>query len=433
MTEINMKITREDLKDNKIKLTIEVEAARLALAIDEVYAKLAPTVKISGFRPGKAPKNIVEKEVGSERFQSEVLDIILPQTYYDAIVKENLEPVGAPEVKMISYVPSDGIKYEAVLETMPKVTVPDITKISVKKDKIEVGEKEILEVLVDLSRQLAKTVEVKRPAKAGDKLEIDFEGFIDNIAFDGGNGVMQPLVLGSGAFIPGFEEQLEGTKAKDEKEVVVTFPKEYHADNLKGKVATFKVKVNKVEEIIMPELTDAFAKEVGPFTDLATLKADIKKQLIFTKETQGRRKTEDEILAKIADKASFTVPETLIDQEQHRMFHDAESGLAQQGMTLEGYLSANNKTKEELEKEMRPEAEKRVKIGMILSQLSKDKGYKAGEIEIAKYLEDRIASTPEEQRDEAKKYYESHDGRHQLENAIIGNKVLEYIYETCTK
>ncbi len=428
-----MKVVKEVLSDGKVKLTIEVEAGKIALASDEVYKKLVEAVKIPGFRPGKAPKNLVEKEVGAERFEAEILDILLPQTYYEAVMQEGLEVVGAPEVKMVKFVPSDGLTYEATVETMPEIKIPDLSKISVKREKVVVDKKEVQEVIDDLAKQLQKYEKVERAAKSGDRVEIDFEGFLKGLPFDGGKSQNHPLVLGSGSFIPGFEEQLEGVKAGDEKEIEVTFPKDYHAENLKGEKVTFKVKVHTVEEIILPEITDAFVKEVGPFKDLEALKADIEKQLLFTKETQERHRLEDAILAAIAEKSKFNVPESLVHQEQHRLLHEAENNLMQQGIQMDQYLEMIKKTREDIEEEMKPEAEKRVKVGMLLTQIAKDGKYTATEAEIKKAIDDRIQNYPEAQAEEARKYYESHDGKHSLENAIIGNKVLDYIIETCAK
>ena len=428
-----MNVTRENLKDGKVKLTIEVEAGKIVLASDEVYAKLAPTVKVPGFRPGKAPKKVVEKEVGSERYEAEILDILLPQSYYEAVMAEKLEVVGAPEVKVIKFVPTDGLTYEATVEVMPEIKIPDLTKIKVKSKNAKIESKEIEEVLADLAKQLQKYEKVDRAAKSGDRVEIDFEGFMKGLPFEGGKSQNHPLVLGSGSFIPGFEEQLTGVKADDEKEIEVTFPKDYHSENLKGEKVTFKVKVHTVEEIILPEITDAFAKEVGPFADLATLKADIEKQLLFTKETQNRHALEDEILAAIAEKSKFNVPESLVGQEQHRLFHEAQNNLTQQGIQMNQYLEMIKKTEEEVRAEFKPEAEKRVRVGMILSQIAKDGKYEATEAELKSTIEDRLKNIPEGQSEDARKYYESHDGKHALENAIVGNKVLDYIIATCSK
>lgn len=428
-----MKVTREDLKDNKIKLTIEVEAGRLKLASEVAYAKLAPSVKIPGFRPGKAPKNIVEKEVGSERFEAEILDIVLPQTYYDAVISEKLEVVGSPEVKVLKFVLSDGLTYEATVETMPEIKLPDVAKISVKRQPVKVTDKEIQEVLDDLGKQLAKTARVERAAQMGDRVEIDFDGFVGGVPFEGGKSQNHPLVLGSGQFIPGFEKQLVGMSADEDRDVEVTFPADYHSENLKGKKATFKVKLHHVEETILPEMTDEFAAQVGPFQDLAALKADVHKQLVHTKELQERRRVEDEILAKLVEKTKFTAPSSLVLQEQHRMLHEAESNLSQQGIGLPQYLEMIKKTQEDLEAEMKPEAEKRVKVGIVLTQIAKEGSYTASEKEVAESTARKLDIYQGDERKQAEDYFKSHEAVHQIENSIIGQKVLDYLYATCSK
>jgi trigger factor len=428
-----MSVKIEKIENNRVKLTIEVEAGKIAVASDRVYAKLAPNVKVAGFRPGKAPKDIVIKEVGQEHFEAEILDDILPITYYEAITAENLKVVGAPEVKVLKFVLTDGLTYEAVVDVMPEIKLPDLAKIKVKRQATKVETKEVDEVLNDLAKQLSKYESVDRAAKKGDRVEIDFEGFLKGLPFDGGKSQNHPLVLGSGSFIPGFEEQLEGMKAGEEREIEVTFPKEYHAANLKGEKVTFKVKVHSIEEMILPEITDAFAKEVGEFENLAKLKEDIEKQLVFTKEQNERKRVEDEILDSIAKDAKFAVPKSLAHEEQHRMIHEAENNLMQQGATLDQYLEMTGKKRDDLESEMLPEAEKRVKIGMILTQVAKDIDAGATDKEIDEFIADRMNMYPEDQREAAKKYYEDHDGRHQVENAIMGKKVLDYLYENCSK
>ncbi len=428
-----MSVKRENISEYKVKLTIEVEPGKLALASDQAYAKLAPSIKVPGFRPGKAPKNIVEKEIGSERFEAEILDIILPTSYYEAVMSEKIEVVGAPEVKVLKFVMTDGLTYEATVEIMPEIKLPDVSKIHIKRQIVKVNDKEIQEVLDDLAKQLAKTAKVERAAKMGDKVEIDFEGFVNGLPFEGGKSQNHPLVLGSGNFIPGFEEKLVGMVVDEEKDVEVSFPKDYHAENLKGQKATFKVKLHAIEEIILPDLTDEFASTVGPFKDLSSLKADIEKQLLFTKELQERRRVEDEILAALVDKTKFSAPESLVSQEQHRMLHEAESNLAQQGIGLAQYLEITKKTQEELEAEMKPEAEKRVKVGIVLTNIAKERKYTATEQEVTESIKRKLEIYNGPELKQAEEYFETHEAKHQIENLVVGQKVLDYLYETCSK
>ena len=428
-----MKVNKENLQDNKVKLTIEVEAGKIALATEAAYVKLAPEVKIAGFRPGKAPKNIVEKEVGSQRWEAEILDIVLPESYYEAVMSEKLEVVGSPEVKVLKFVPTDGLTYEATVEIMPEIKLPDLKKISVKKQAIKVTDKEIQEVLDDLAKQLSKTAKVERAAKLGDKVEIDFEGFVGGLPFEGGKSQNHPIVLGSGSFIPGFEDQVVGMKADEEKEIEVSFPTDYHAENLKGKKATFKVKLHFVEEVVLPDINDEFASLVGPFKDLPALRADVEKQLLYTKEVQERRRTEDEILASLVEKTKFTAPISLISQEQHRMLHEAENNLAQQGIALPQYLEMIKKTQEEVEAEMKPEAEKRVKVGIVLTQIAKDGSYSATDKEIKESIARKLELYKGPEREQAENYFKTHEAKHQIENSVIGQKVLDYLIETCLR
>lgn len=428
-----MKVTREDLKDNKIKLTIEVEKGKLALASDAVYAKLAPSVKVAGFRPGKAPKNIVEKEIGSERYESEILDIVLPESYYEAVTSEKLEVVGAPEVKVLKFVPTDGLTYEATVEIMPVFALPDVRKVSVKRQAVKVSEKEVQEVLDDLAKQLAKTAKVERAAQLGDKVEIDFEGFVGGVPFDGGMSKNHPIVLGSGSFVPGFEEQLVGMKADEDRDVEVTFPADYHAANLKGKKATFKVRLHNVEETILPEVNDEFATQIGPFKDLPALKIDIEKQLVYTKELQERRRVEDEILTKLVEKTKFVTPSSLVSQELHRMMHEAENNLAQQGIQMPQYLEMIKKTREDIEEEMKPEAEKRVKVGLVLTQIAKEGKYVATDKEIADSIARKLELYKGPELEQAQNYFKTAEAKHQIENSVVGQKVLDYLYDTCSK
>lgn len=427
-----MKVNVEKL-EGKVKLTIEVEKEALEKASDEVYKNLASNVKVAGFRPGKAPKNMVIKEIGQERFEAEILDKVLPTSYYDAIVQEKLDVAGAPEVKVVKFVPTDGLTYEAVVEIMPTVALPDLSKIKVKREKVGVTEAEIKETLTDLAKQFSKNQAVDRAAKTGDRVDINFEGFVDGTAFEGGKSENYPLVLGSNQFIPGFEEQLEGMKVAEEKEIKVTFPKDYHAENLAGKETTFKIKMNLIEEVIMPELNDELAKMVGPFENLAALKADIEKELIRTKEQKERKRVEEEILEAMTKQAKFEAPSALVHQESHRLLHEAEQNLAYSGMTLAQYFEMTKTTEEQLEEQLKPEAEKRVKVGLLLTEVAKAQNFKVDEKEITETISKRTEYLPEDQKKQALDFYDSHEGRHQLENMIVGQKVMDYLYETCSK
>ncbi|MDD5692974.1 MAG: trigger factor [Patescibacteria group bacterium] len=427
-----MKIQKENIED-KIKLIIDVEARLIADKSEVVYGRLSKNVKVAGFRPGKAPKHLIEKEIGQERLNAEILDLIIPETYYEAITKENLNPVGPPEIKLLKFVPTDGLSYEAVIEVLPEFKLPDLTAIKIKREVPKITDEEIQEVLNDLAKQLAKHSKVTRPAKLGDKIEIDFEGFVDNLPFEGNKNQKYPLILGQGQMIPGFEEQLVGMKENEDKEIEVTFPKEYHATNLASKKAKFKIKMHEINEVILPVINDAFATQVGPFKELSHLKEDIGKELLNTKVAQERNRIEGEILEKIISQTKIKVPSSLIHQETHNLLHEVEHNLEHQGLTVDRYLEMTKKTKEELEKEMLPEAEKRVKIGLILTEVAKKLKAEVTEEEIHQEAEKRLLQVNPEEKKQAESFYDSHDGHHQIENGLIGEKVISYLYETCSK
>lgn len=428
-----MKVTEKKVEENKITLTIEVDAKTLQAASDELYKKFVQEVKIAGFRPGKAPKNLVEKEIGQERIEAEVIDAVVPTAYYEAIISEKLEVAGAPEVRVVKFVLSDGLTFEATVEVMPEVKLPDLSKIKVKREAAKVSKEEIEETLNDLAKQLSKHESVDRAAKTGDIVEINFEGFVDNVPFEGGKSENYPLTLGSGQFIPGFEEQLEGLKATEEKDVVVTFPKEYHSEKLAGKEAVFKVKVNQIEEVVLPKINDEFATAIGKFDTLKALKEDIEKELTRSKEYQEKKRVEDLILEEMVNKAKFIAPSSLVEQESHRLLHEAEGNLAQSGMTLEKYYEMTKQTPEQLQEQLKPEAEKRVKIGLLLTEVAKDQKFKVSDKEVSEAIEKRTEFLPEDQKKPALEYYDSHEGRHQVENMVIGQKVIDYLYENCSK
>jgi trigger factor len=427
-----MKITRENL-GSKVKLVIEVEKDKLLKAGDEAFKKLSPSVKVSGFRPGKAPRNIVIREIGQDAFNSEILDNIIVSSYYDAVIQEKLDVVGAPEVKIIKFVPTDELSYEVIVEIMPEVKLAELSKINIKRESPKVTDKEVEEVLNDIAKQLAKTAKADRPSKMGDRVEIDFEGFDNGLPFDGGKSENHPFVLGEGKFVPGFEDQIAGMSEGEEKEIKVTFPKDYHSKNLAGRDTTFKIKMNLVEEVTLPEITDDFAKNAGPFTDLKSLKADIKKQLIFTKENEARKKIEDSIIEKLVEMTKLEVPESLVHQEIHRLLGEMDHNLTHSGLSMKQYLETAKKTEEELEKDLEPEAEKRVKAGLVLSQVAKDIEATASAEEVNTFIAQKTELYKDEEKKKAEEYFATDSAKRQIENAIIGQKVMDHLYKTCSK
>lgn len=422
-----MEVKREDLKGSEVKLTIDVPAGQLHLYSEEVYKKLAPSVKISGFRPGKAPRHLVEQEVGSDVFNKEILEMAIQRSFYEAITKEKLTTVSPPEVKVVKFVPTDGLTYEATVTILPEIKLPDFKAIKLKKKEIKADEGEVDKVLENLKKQHSIYKEVKREAKDGDKVEIDFAGTIKNVPFDGGTSKNHPVVLGSKTMIPGFEKGIEGMKVGEEKEVKVTFPKDYHAAQLAGKEVNFKIKLNKLEEVILPEVDDDLAKKTGPFKTVKELKDSIKKELEQNAEVQEQRNLEEELLNKAVTASNIEAPKSLVDGEVKRMAQESEHNLSHSGIELDKYLEHSKKTREEFEEDMRPEAEKRVAVGLLFSEVVREQKLEATEKEISEEIDRIVLHTMPEKQEEAKGYYEQEEGKRGLENNVLTRKAMEWM------
>lgn len=422
-----MDIKKKIINDSQVQLTIDIPVGMLNIYSDRAYKKLAANVKIPGFRPGKAPRHMVEREVGSDAFNKEILESAIQDTFYQAIVKEKVVTLGPPEIKVIKFVPTDGLTYEATVTTLPEVSLPDFKSIKIKKKDIIVEKKEIEEVIEGLRKKNADLKEVSRAAKEGDKVEVDFEGFLDNLPFEGGKSENHPLVLGSKTMIPGFEEGILGMKKDEAKEVEITFPKDYHAGHLADKKTKFKIKLNRLEEVILPELNDDFVKKVSPFKTVSEFRKDVEKRIRENKEAEENKKLEEELLEKAVEKLKVKVPETLIAEEVHGMMHELEHNLTHSGIEMEKYLGHIKKSKEELEKDMRVDAEKRVKIGLLISEIIKKEKISVSEDEVRDEIEDITKFIGPERLEEAKNFYDSPEGKRSVENNILTKKVIGWI------
>jgi trigger factor len=373
--------------DTHVSFRITANEAELKHALDHAYAKYRPQVKVAGFRPGKAPDNIVAREIGDQTIQGEVLEHALSHAYSGAVMQEKLGVIAQPDVQVKKFVPYTELEFEATVEVVPPVTLPDYTKIKKATKPVAVTDKQIDEMVEDLRRRVAKRVPAVRGAEMGDELKFDFEGKKDGKLVEGAAGQNYTLKLGAGNFIPGFEEQLVGLKVGDEKSFNVTFPKDYHEKSLAGQPVEFSVKVHEVTELELPKVDDKFAAEVGPFKTVAELRTDIADQLKVEAEEAASRTYETELLEQIVSKSSMKVPERLTTQQIERMKAEMSQRLAGSGLNMEQYLQAQNQTQEQFEKELRPEAEKRVKLALVLSEVAKKEQLTVGEDEVQAEVE----------------------------------------------
>lgn len=356
--------------ETEVQFSVTLNEAELKKIKTEVFNHLRGQVKAAGFRPGKAPDMIVERELGSPTVHNDVIDHAIQHSYPDAVKELKLQIVSQPKVSLEKFVPYTEFEYKVTAELMPKIKLADYKKIRVKRTAIKVDPKEIDATIEDLRRRDATRLESEQPAKKGDEMNFDFAGTKDGEAVPGATAKGQTLQLGSGQFIPGFEDELIGLRAGDEKTFDIRFPKTYHEKTLADQVVTFKVKVNGVTDLVLPEVNAEFVAKVSPFKTVEELKADIGEKQTAQKAEAAARDYEKEVLDKLLKESDYKTPETLVSQQLARMRSELEQNLASSGLDVAKYLSLTGKSQEEMEKDMRPEAERRVGLAMVLTEVA---------------------------------------------------------------
>ena len=369
-----MHVTKKNLSGTKLKLTLVADADLLEAEKQKVLQDLAKTVKIQGFREGKAPLHMVEKSVDPNRLNSEFLERAVNRLYLAALDHEKIRPVAQPQVNITKFVPFSALEVEAEVEVVGEVKLPDYKKIKLPKEKSTVTTEEVDEVLANLRIREAEKKEVERAAKDKDEVWVDFKGVDAKTKEEikGADGKDYPLVLGSKTFIPGFEENLAGMKPGEEKTFEVTFPKDYGVTALQSRKVEFAVTVKKVQEVAEPKLDDAFAAKVGPFKTVADLKSDIKKELTARKEQEADQKYVDDLITKIAEKSTVAVPEVLVDEQIDRLEQEQRQNIMYRGQTWQEFLESEGLDEKSFRDKIRPGAELRVKAGLVLSQISEE-------------------------------------------------------------
>jgi trigger factor len=367
-----MQVTKKNLSDTKVQLIVAADADQLQAAKNEALAQLAGDLKLSGFRPGKAPLSIVEKNVDPTKLQTEFLDRVINAVYGATIDEYKLRPVAQPQVKVSKFVPFDTLELEFEVEVVGEIKLPDYKKIKMAKEPVKITAKDVDEVLEQLTQREAEKKDVDRPAKNGDQLWIDFTGVDAKTKepIQGADGKDYPLTLGSGAFIPGFEPELIGLKKDAEKTFTVTFPKDYGVKTLQNRKVTFTVTVHKVQELVTPKVDDALAAKVGPFKNVQELKDDIKKQLTSERGYQAERDFSDKLLREVTKKTKAAIPDVLIDEQIDRIISDQKQNLMYSGQTWQEFLEAQGVDEATYRKQQREEAEMRVKAGLVLGEIA---------------------------------------------------------------
>lgn len=383
-------------------LEVEVDAERVTAALDKAFNKVVKKANVPGFRKGKVPQQIFESRFGVESLYQDAIDILLPEAYGEAVEQTDIFPVDRPEVDIEQFAKGQSFIFKAKITVKPEVKLGDYKGLEVPVQKAEVTEEELSAELARLQERHAELVVVEEEAAAnGDIAVIDFDGYVDDVPFEGGKAERHSLELGSNSFIPGFEEQVVGMATGDFKDVEVTFPDEYHAENLAGKKAVFKVKLHEIKRKQLPALDDEFAKDVSEFETLDEYKADLKAQLESRKEEELKSLRENAVVDKAAANAEVEIPEAMINSEVENMVRDFDTRLRQQGMNMDMFLSFSYQTREDLQNQMKGDAEKRVRNNLVLEVIAKQENIEVSEEEVNEELAtmaEAYKRTPEEIR-----------------------------------
>ena len=386
------------------KLTINVSAEELEKALDSAYKKQKGQISVPGFRKGKVPRAMIEKMYGAGVFYEDAANILMQQTYPAAIDESGVDIVSRPTVDVVQIEKGKEFIYTAEVAVRPEVTLGKYMGVTVTKIDTTVTDEEVDAELENQRNKNARTVTVTdRPVAEGDTAVIDFEGFVDGVAFEGGKGENHPLEIGSHTFIDTIEDQLVGKNTGDEVEVNVTFPEKYQAEDLAGKPATFMVKINEIKTKELPELDDEFAQDAAGVDTLAEYKEELKKNLTEKKETEAKKTKEDEAIKKIIDKSKMDIPEAMINTQCETMVEEFAQRIAQSGLTMEQYLQFSGMTVDQLKEQVRPEALTRIQSSLVLEQIAKDENIEVTDADVDAEVE-KMAKAYGMEPDKLKEY-----------------------------
>ena len=413
----------EKLEKSRVALEIEVGAEEFEAAVAKAYAKQRSKISVPGFRPGKAPRKMIEKLYGPEVFYNDAIDAAFPEAYEKAIESEKLDTIGYPEVELVGDVTKDGFTFKATVAVYPDVKLGKYKGISAPKEEVKVSADDVKQRLNEMAERNARLVSVDRKAKKGDTAVIDFEGFDNGVPFAGGKGEGHELELGSGSFVPGFEDQVIGMKAGEEKDIDITFPENYQKD-LAGKKVVFHVKVNEVKFKELPKLDDDFAKDVSEFDTLDELKADIKKQIEADRQKAVDVAFENALIEKVADTIDCEIPEVLIEQQCRRFLEEFKSRIMAQGIPYDQYVKMTGMDEKKFMEEGREPALKQVKMDLAIAQIIE---------------EEKLEATPEEIEEEYKKlsgYYgmdvemvKKYLGENEVRTQVLNTKAVAVVVD----
>lgn len=418
----------EKLESNKVKLGMTISAEDFDKAVDKAYLKLRKTITVPGFRKGHAPKGVIEKAYGWYVFVDDAFDEAYPAVYEAAVKEHDVKPVDRPDITILSAEKGEDVAFEAVVTVMPEVSLGQYKGIEVEKQEYNVTD-EMVNAEIEREREnVARMIDVERPIENGDEVELDYSGTVDGVKFEGGTAEHQTLVIGSGMFIPGFEEQMIGMNVGEEKDLNVKFPDEYHSDELKGKDAVFHVKVHAVRVKELPEADDEFAKDVSEFNTIAELRDHKKEELEKKAMNEAKAKKENDVIEKAVANATVDIPDVMIDRQADRMLNDIRYRLSMQGISLEDYCKYTGTKTEVMKAEMKNEAERRVKTQLVLDAIMKAEGIKAENDEVDKKIDEYCAQFDDKAEEFKAKLNE--DDKAYFEDQVLLDKTINMLVDS---
>jgi trigger factor len=424
-----MSVSVEKTEKNIVALEVTVEAEKFVFAVNQAAKNLAKKVSVPGFRKGKAPRRMVELHLGKEALYDEALDQLIGPAYAEAVVKSGIEPVDRPEVDLVQIEEGKDLIFKAKVLVKPEVELGEYKGLHVEQEAVSVTEEQVNEDLKNKQRQHARLLTLETgTVEDGDTVTIDFEGLKDDIPFAGGTATDYELVIGSGTFIPGFEEGLIGVEVGQHVDVNVTFPDEYHSSELAGQKAVFKTDVKKIQRKEFSALDDEFAKDVSEFETLDELKTDLRNKLLKHAEASAKANHLKAIISKAADNASVEIPEVMITERIKVMLEDLSRNLTQQGMTLEQYYQFTSSSEEVIQERLRPQAVESVKTDLVLEAVAKAEGIEVTEDEV----NDEIQKLSEQYKQDAQLLKQSLIARGELgfyKQSLVNEKTVNFLVE----
>ncbi|KJR44762.1 Cell division trigger factor [Desulfosporosinus sp. I2] len=427
-----MSVSVEKLEKNFVALEVTVDSEKFVSAVNQAAKNLAKKVNVPGFRKGKAPRRMVELHVGKEALYDEALDHLIGPAYATAVMESGIDPVDRPEVDLVQIEEGKDLIFKAKVMVKPEVELGVYQGLKIEQDAVSITEDQVMEALVSKQQQHARLVTLEEgKVENDDTITLDFEGFVDGVPFVGGKAEGYELTIGSGTFIPGFEEGLLGTEIGQHVEVNVTFPDEYHSTELAGKGAVFKTDVKKIQRKELSALDDEFAKDVSEFETLDELKSDLRNKLMKSTELRMKDEHLKKIIAKVVDNASVEIPEVMITERIKVMVEDLNRNLTQQGMTMEQYYQFTNTTEEVMQERLRPQAAESVKMDLVLETIAKVEGIEVSEDEV----DEEIKKLSELHGQDAKMLKNALIARGELQfykQSLISEKTVNYLVEQNT-